>query len=376
MPSRNVQCPVCGAVLSVPPGVADCFVRCGTCRHRFRLPRQISVTDEAIAEWLWQAKPASAQQQEQGQEQTPVEKPPEVVSGKTAVLPALSDKIRLVRVDQLGATFEFPAKRLTDPSFRCAMPRQCLRCSERVHLEAHVIIYAPLMQDSFTTESQHIRPDWVGDPEISRLSGQELLSALPEVSKVSPPANLPMPYWLCDMCDGEGLIAAQAQINAATGQGTCLLRIGNLRRAEEFMVSAGGGGSSEHAEFIRHIASHREQPWDTLPQTIQNRLKSWYTPAKGEHFQAYIPDRERPRSEDGASGVLLTNQRMICRAQSDHFEVRLGDRVRLQAPSAGGRIRLRIKTREWEVKRLTVDRAGVDQLKRALSAVKFNAVWY
>ena len=26
------------------------------CRHRFRLPKGIAVTDEAIAEWLWQER--------------------------------------------------------------------------------------------------------------------------------------------------------------------------------------------------------------------------------------------------------------------------------------------------------------------------------
>ena len=135
MRDRHVQCPICSAILKVPPGLSNCYVRCGTCTHRFRLPRRIAVTDDAIADWLYQVRPDQDEEQaeEVAADQEAVSADEGPVSGQTAVLPAISENISLVHVDDRGATFEFSAHSLTKTAFRCAMPRRCIRCGRRSH---------------------------------------------------------------------------------------------------------------------------------------------------------------------------------------------------------------------------------------------------
>jgi len=387
---RHVQCPVCGTILNVPPGCANCNVRCGTCRHRFRLPRHIAVTDDAIAEWLWQGQrrpedrqaltePQKAQQIRQARQRAAKARQAKqaIAAGETAILPALTDELRLVRVDNRGAMFEYPADRLNTPEFRCAMPRKCLRCGAKTHLQAHLIIYTTRLQDSFTVEAQHGgRRLVLNSRDAQSLAGPRLLGALPAVPGVPAPGNLPMPYWLCDMCTGTGMIAAQIQINPDTGKGACRLLIRNLRRAEEFFLAAGGEGSADYAEFRRYIASVPEKPWDNLSETVQQRLGQWYRPGKGEQLLAYVADRSRPRDDDGLYGIIVSTGRLILRTSAESRQAKPSDRLRLELSSATGRPRLRVKAPTWEVKRFCMDRESPEQLRRALSAGKFNAVWY
>ncbi len=383
MHMRHVQCPVCGTILRVPPGLSNCPVRCCLCHHRFRLPRRIAVTDEAVTEWLWQdrrremgddldvTKDAEAQRAETEALSDAA------ASGKTTVLPALSDAIRLLRVDKKGALFEFPTSRLHVPTFRCAMPRKCVRCGTRTHLQAHLIVFSEVLRDSFSLEAEHAAGALsIRDPQLAHLDGEELLKHLPEVPNVPPPAHLPMPYWLCDMCSGAGMISGQIEIYNATGKGLCRLQIRHLARAEEFLVAAGGQGSSDHAKLQRRITAAVANPWQSISGSVQHRLGTWYKPQGGERFVAYVPDRDLGRSEDGMSGLVVTNHRLIYHTQLRHHEAKINEPLKFQLVGSTTRGQLRIKAPAWEVKRLTVDGDGVARLRRALTTTKFNAVWF
>jgi len=355
------------------------------CHHRFRLPKGIAVTDEAIAEWLWQGR-------EREEDESRVRAPTTEVSGaaekrafqgagssgETQVLPVLTEQIRLIRADSKGALFEFPVARLKDADFRCAMPRRCIRCGTRSHLAAHVIIYAPRLVDSFSLESEHSAGELVISSErLGHLDGQSLLDALPEVPNVPEPAKLPMPYWICDMCTGKGMISGQIQIDpAGGGRGLCRLFIRNLRRAEEFLIRAGGRDTHDHSELRRRITASAENPWDNLPEVVQHRLGTWYNPAPGERFVAYVPDRDLARTEDGMSGLVVSNMRLIYHTRLRHRESKISESLKLQLSMSASRGRLRIKSPSWQIKSFTIDRDGVSRLRRALTAAKFNAVWY
>lgn len=369
---RHVQCPVCGTLLSVQPGIVKCFVRCGMCQHRFRLPRRIAITDDAIAEWLWQGK--GREEEEEAAKPSPPQPPP---SGETAVLPALTDAIRLVRADNKGALFEFPTKRLRETDFRTAIPRRCIRCGTRSHLEAHLVIYSSKLLDSYSLEAERSTGNLsVPGSDLYHLQGPELLSYLPEVPDVPPPGNLPMPYWLCDMCTGSGTISGQIQINPDTDQGVCRLLIRSLPRAEEFLVAAGGLNTQYHMELRRQITAVTANPWNELPEAVQHRLGTWYRPGTGERFVAYVADRDRSRAEDGMSGIVVTNHRLIYHTQLRQREAKVTEQIKFQMSTSGTRPRLRIKSPFWEVKRFTVDRDGLARFRRALTAARFKAVWY
>lgn len=374
MRARQIVCPACGTILDVPPGKSDCFVRCGSCHHRFRLPKRIAVTDDAITDWLAEGRTPEEEKHAAERHLRPQEEA--ASSAGTAVLPAISDAIRLVKSDASGALFEFPAVRLSDPAFRCAMPRRCLRCGGRTHLAAHVIVYATHLVDGSFAAAQSGAGELVLRGEgVAELPNEELLNRLPVVPNAPPPADKPMPFWLCDMCTVGDLISGQIR-TGGEGVGLCRLWIGALRRAEEFLIAAGGKDSPGHAELRHRIASMVENPWGSLPLTVQTRIHQWYRPAQGERFIAYVADRERARSEEGLAGVVVSDRRVVYHTSVRHKEVGRDEKLELTETVESGRAWLEIKCSSWDLKRIPVDRDGLARLKNALTRGDFRFVWH
>lgn len=374
MRARQVLCPACGTILDVPPGKSDCFVRCGGCRHRFRLPKRIAVTDDAVTDWLAEGRTPEEDKHAAERHLRPQEEA--ASSAGTAVLPAISDAIRLVKSDTSGALFEFPAARLNDSAFRCAIPRRCLRCGGRSHLSAHVIVYATHLVDSSFTTTQAGSGDLVLRGEgVAELANEDLLSRLPVVPNVPAPADKPMPFWLCDMCTAGDLISGQIRMGGES-VGLCRLWIGALRRAEEFLVAAGGKDTPGHAELRHRIASLVENPWSSLPLAVQNRIQQWYRPQQSEHFIAYIPDRERARSEEGLAGIVVSDRRVVYHTSVRHKEAGRDEKMELTETVESGRTWVEIKCASCDLKHVPVDRDGLTRLRNALTRGEFKFVWH
>jgi len=286
------------------------------------------------------------------------------------------EQLRLLKFGDSGALLEFPAERLKESCFRCAIPRRCLRCGARSHLLAHLIVYAPQLVDNMSLEAEHAAGQLVlREDEIRDMSSDQMLDRLPLVPNVPPPGNLPMPYWVCDMCSGAGLISGQIQVNSSTGKGWCRLRIRNLRRAEEFMEAAGAKDTKGYDVLHSHLEASEENPWEQLPSVIQHRLEQWFKPAGGEQFMAYVPDRDRVRTEDGMSGLLISNHRLIYHSRLRHSESTIDKPLKLATSSNAGKIVLRLDTQAWQIKHLVLDRDGLNLLRRSLTIGSFKSVW-
>jgi hypothetical protein len=349
-------------------------VRCGSCRIRFRLPKRIAVTDDAIAEWLAEGRKPEARH---APEKVPTHEEQTAASQSTAVLPAVSDAIRMVKSDASGALFEFPSARLLDPAFRCAMPRRCLRCGTATHLAAHVIVYVAHLVEGVSQEADRIAGSLVlkGD-DVKSLSNEELCKRLPRVPNAPPPADLPMPYWLCDICTARDLISGQIRLDPASGVGLCRLWVGNLRVAEEFVVATGAKSSTALAELQHRIAATAENPWSFLSLVVQNRLQQWFKPQHGEHFLAYTPDRDLTRTEDGMGGIVVSDKRLICHNPMRQREATVAEALEMEETVEEGKHRLRIKSPSWEVRKVAVDREGLVRLKAALVKGMFRVTWH
>jgi len=388
MEPRQVVCPECGQRLRVPPEYLDRLVRCRRCSRQFRAAPAVSnVTEDDILQWLTEAddmeEPAAPVETVQSQ---PVQR----AAAEVAVAPTMEPlgeeggemaggaKIRLVKIEPTGeALFEFPAGRLLETEFRCAMPRRCLRCGNKAHLQAHVIIYAHQLPHGVSLEAEHAAGAlFLTEQETRGLTNEELLARLPQVPNAPHPGDVPMPYWLCDLCTPGNVISGQIQVNTATGEGRCRLLVRNFRRAEEFMVAAGGEGAPGYTDLHDRVAATIERPWDRLPLIVQDRVRQWFKPAEGEHYLAYVPDRDHMRTEDGVAGLVISNKRLIYHTQMRHRECNVGDSLELQLAMTGKTGRLRIFTHSWEVKHLPVDRDGISRLRYALTVGKFHAAWH
>ena len=380
MKAIHVKCPSCGATLAVPNDSLKRRIRCGRCKHRFALATQSeAVLEKVIASWLSdEEEPEATQDMPQGEalaEKAPAAAPEE------APLPEprqpKKGNIRVVKIER-GVLFEFPVSRLLDPEFRSAFPRQCLSCESRAHLRAHVVIYAgQLVQDSISMEDEHSAGTLVlSNEEVRGLSDEEILDRLSRVPNVPHPADLPMPYWVCDMCSGTGQVSGQIQVNPETGKGWCRLFIRNVHRSLEFMVNAGGEGAEGYDMLKERVEQTAEHPWDNLSEVVQHRIQQWFQPKGGEQFIAYVPDRDHVRTEDGVAGVLISSRRLIYHNPRRHWEMSVEDPVELQTFTGGGRGSVSISTPSWSIRQMSVDRDGLTRMRRALALSKFQAVWH
>jgi len=380
MSSVTINCPSCHAKLAVPREAVKRFIRCGRCKHKFPFASvKQKVVEDVIASWLTE----ETLEEEEGMapsEESVGEKSlllhPEEDEGLLDSAPAPPGEIRCVAVERRGALLEFPAERLRSAEFRCGFPRQCMSCDSRTHLHAHVVIFASQLRLSMSMEAEHDAGALViGDAETRGLSDMEILKLLKRVPNVPSPADLPMPYWVCDMCSAAGVVSGQIQVNRSTGKGRCRLFIRNIRRALQFMADVGGEDSEGYDQLKDRVDRTARRPWHSLPQVIRHRLEQWYQPEKGEQFVTYIPDRDHARTEDGISGLVISDVRLIYHTPRDHRQVRKDEHLELSHATGGGKRSVNIHAPSWEIKHFSVDRDGLAKMRRALALQKFKAVW-
>lgn len=386
MQTKRVICPYCGGMLQMPSGQTNPVVRCGKCQERFRLPKTAEISQDTITFWLKDALTPpdlgdddleAARPSRASVSAEPMPTPHEsVLSSPPVPGNTFGQPIRLVKFGDAGALMEFQAARLREVSFRSAMPRRCLRCGTATHLFAHIIIYSGQLVDNVSLEAEHAAGELRLSEEHARdLSPQQLLDRLPLVANVPEPGNLPMPYWVCDMCSGAGLIGGQIQVNTQSGNGLCWLKIRNLRRALEFMENAGGGATKAFRQLRERVESSIENPWEQLPSVIQHRVEQWYKPGAGEQYIAYVPDRDRTRTEDGMSGLLISNRRLIFHTRLRHSETTSDKPLKLRLSNDSGKLSVKLTTPTWDIKHLVLDRDGANLLRRALVVSGFKPVW-
>lgn len=382
MADRRVRCPQCAVILRVPGGFTGTKVLCTACSSRFYIP---ALSDAVILDWIgvpnkddsWSDQPVDTSLTESPTAAVPG--PQDVVEqASTSNLPLTAAGLLLVRIDRRGALFEFPAELLQDKHFRGAMPRRCIRCGTKSHIQPHVVIFGHAMADCSSLENEFLerRPD-ISDNDARNLPTEQLLDRLPGVMKVPAPVAVPMPFWVCDMCSPSNMVFAQSEVHHDHGERVlCHLQVRRLWRAEEFAVAAGAAGSAGFDSLHRAVEESQEKPWDTLAGVVQQRLQQWYHPHKGERFVAYIPDRTRARTEDGMVGLVVSNRRLIYHHQMRHRESEKGEPLELQFAMDAGKGNLHIKSPNWEIRNISVDKPGLEWLRRSLTAERFHAAWH
>ena len=375
----HVHCPTCGTVLDVPATYTHSHARCGKCHTRFPMPKREAVVENTIADWLIAEEepedaPAGAEKEPSLEEFA--HRADAEHSGRTSVLSAIQGDIRLVKIENRSALFEFPTRRMRDTSFRCAMPRVCLQCNSRSHLHAHVVIFTTQMVASASLEAEHSAGALkLTEDEVRDMQGEELLARLPHLPSLPPPADLPLPYWLCDMCGTSGAISGQILGDPAKDDSLLRLLIRNLRGAAEFMAAAGGKDRPGYTELTERIEATADSPWDQVPLSAQHRLQQWFKPKGSETFLAYVPDRDHVRTEDGMAGLLISSKRLIYQSKLRHRECAVAHAMEFKLAMGKEAGRLRIKTPGWEISHLTLDRNGIQSLRRALTLGKFQTSW-
>jgi hypothetical protein len=376
--ARLARCPHCRHVLEIPGPYEGTRVLCGVCEGKFLIPAT-NVSEGTILDWI-----GGADKDETRAEAPPVEVPdalmgeqPRADDQEEADLATHEEGFRLVRLSSRGALFEFPARKLFDKHFRAAIPRSCMRCGTTAHLQPRMIIFGHEMMDSSTIELEYIstRPE-ISEHDLRTLSEDKILERLPKVQRISPPGDLPMPYWICDMCSPSSLLSARGEFRDDKEGGTCWLQIRRLWRAEEFLVNAGGKDTRAHKQLSEALEQNPERPWDMLAGVVQQRLQQWYRPQRGETFVTYVPDATRARTESGMSGIVISSRRLIYHSSMRHRESEKGEPLELEFGLRGTEGTLRIKGPNWEIKKIAIEKVGLGRLRKGLAQEGFATTWH
>ncbi len=382
---RHVGCPSCGTVLGLPSVLRQHVVRCGQCRTVFRVAATQLEVDEQVLGWL-KTEDVELEEHPAAKTAAPIESDFMVSHGEglsqadasrtSSPVDVGGGQVRLVKVEARGALFEFAPKRLREDAFRCAIPRVCIHCLARAHLTAHLVIFTGQLRDSISMEAEHkAGHQSIPQEQLRQLKGAELLAQLPQVPNVPAPANLPMPYWVCDLCNGAGAIGGQIQVNNATGEGFCRLAVRNLKIGLKFFENVGGTGTPVHArfqEFLRHFEADR---WDALPSVVGHRVEQWFRAEDGERFLGYIDDLSRRRSERGMAGLVVTDRRLIYHRPPRHHQIERGSSLSVQVRMASGKEIATIDAPDFKRRSISLDRRGIRRFRRCLSEGGFGAVW-
>lgn len=376
----SVRCPKCEAVLGVPEDYRGNRFICGSCRSKFKIA---SLSDEEILDLIGPRNldettagmyPAM-DEGELGADGEHHDHHDLAMKLATHMDTGITD-LDMVRIDANGVLFEFSADIYKTPEFRSAFPKKCLRCGVEHHLRPHIVIFSKQMKDSASVENEYITSKPViTENDLLTKSSLDLLKIMPDVPRVPEPSELPMVFWICDLCSPDNMVFAQNKLTAQGGK--MRMQIRRLWRAEEFLKNFGAQDSPAHKRLVSDIEENKETPWDCLPGVVQQRMRQWFKPGRGEIFSAYTPDRTHSRTEDGMSGIVVTNRRLIFNSSMRHREADKSTQLELDffRASEKGQYKINIKSPNWEVKNLIIDKAGLECLRRALTKEKFNTVW-
>jgi hypothetical protein len=75
------------------------------------------------------------------------------------------------------------------------------------------------------------------------------------------------------------------------------------------------------------------------------------------------------------AGIVVSSKRLICHNPMRQREAMTGEALEIENIPEEAKNRLRIKSPDWEVRKLAVDREGLVLLKAALAKGEFRVTW-
>lgn len=315
-----VMCPGCSLKFKVPVHLIGKRARCNDCQTIFVLEAPAGMLEDTVAEWLFEgavppkpidsaigtpAKAAGGAAAKTDAAAAVQARPHPAEAGKVTVEP-----VRLERIDEMGAYFEFPAERLPDYQLRGSLPRKCIACSSPDHLRVVSLVWTDRLppREQLRFQEAHVQVAGMLE-QYEGQSLEEFLGRLPQNKMLPVPYSMPFPYYVCPDCSTIGEILTHVLSHGQKEY--CQIMISNLEVAADFLAANGGADSEDYHMVLEAWQRQKEDPWRTLSLGVRNRLGNWFEKGPGERFVEYFPDAEFCKTELGTAGVILTNRRAI-----------------------------------------------------------------
>lgn len=330
-----IVCPRCGQKYRVPRDRLGARARCKKCGQGFRIAERAPIDDDTICGWVTEDDPAhSSVLGSTGVLESPAPKPKEAMTRSTLAQkpPPAQPRISFERIDELGAYFEFPVESLRDADLRGSFPHRCVNCLSRTGLLGHLLIWAGKLprKDAFNLKEMESRTIRRLDELLFAYKG-DWLNHLEPLDMLPPPFNLPMPYFVCEHCSAVGEITTHTLLHEQ--REFCQIGIANLALALEFYRNNGGRGTPGYQKLMVAGRQQRDNEWQRLPFAVRTKISQWFQPGESESFLGFFSDRDFAHAERGASGLVLTDKRMVYKkyAAQREFVLEKGGELYIEA---------------------------------------------
>lgn len=359
-----IACPHCSAQFKVRRETLGRMARCGKCQRTFPLTLPKAFNEDEILNWV--------EKKDRNEEDIPNAS----VAGLNvmAKIDASSSKskvsFKLQHIDRNGVHFRLTREILKTEKFRSSFPRVCAGCQDKRNLRVFLVRWPVKgISPAGFGDVNSLRPTATLN-ELPAVSPMELLQYLPTDKNLPEPFGLPFPFFVCGRCKPEGLVYSPYLIDQKDE--TCVLSVFNPELAFELYTANCSQETADYQKLLSHAGLCKTSRWETLPEPDRKRIAQWYKPSPSEVFVCYVSDLDNPRDRKGQTGIVLTNQRMVCGKDPLLRQFPFQEHVTLSCHSApeGRKIEISSSTQSRISFRLC-DSAWVD-LKHSLHDLKVN----
>lgn len=386
-----VECPSCSQKYRVSPSAVGQNARCAKCKTAFVVTAPAPFDEDTIVSWISEPNPnaeSAAQKPDRAADSVmgstglfhPPEAPPPPAhdpavprlahDGPPSQPPAEPEtpSVRLARIDEEGAHFEFPVSALASEELRDAFPRKCAGCGIRHGLSIHLVYWPDLMKSQDAVHWKEYQNTPVGEWEqYSHIAGHAWLRRLPAPRHAARPFNEPFPFLICRHCHASREVQGRMVVHRS-GE-VCGLMIRSLATAVEFYRHNGGRHCPDYQKLIEERDIRHDRRNELTPD-VRTRLSHWFTPLPGEQFVRYFPDAEFSATEAGNAGAVLTVRRLVFKKFAAYRDYPLNQACRVEIKSGGAHATVQIMEEGHRPALLALTDANASQLVLALRSLK------
>ena len=368
-----VRCPSCNQKYRMDASAQGHKVRCKKCGEKFVVARPPVPDDDTVLGWMQEdeVKPKPAAAPAVAAAPRPVApKPSAKRPAARAATPGPDEEVaaadvHLVRIEEDGALFEFPASALSGEAVRSALPRKCVGCGTKKDLEVH-LIYWPERMGAAAAGQWKDREETVVGKLDAFAKGAAILAELPPLRHLPPPFNLPFPVFSCEYCHPAREVIGH--VHKRGRHEVCHLKIASLMVAVGFFRSAGGRNTPEYHRLIEE-RDLRHDAWREVDADVRHRLAHWFEPQAGERFVKFFRDAEFSAAEAGNSGIVVTDRRVVFKKYAAFRDYRLADPCQLEVRPHGNRATVRIIEEGHRPAVVELEPGGAETLATTLRGV-------
>ncbi len=388
MNTHVVPCPACQTPLNVPPSAGGRRARCPACGDRFIIPTRTDLMDDTVSGWIEQdvgdviedrdrvsdenqasqvrpaiteAKPTAQEQEseetivgvpfDQHTMERPKPKPRPVVTqarkssrddeDESSEYPRnlrtdpKSPHLVVLKCGSAGVRFAFDSKWLAHEGFRASMPTRCAYSgvADRMKLIARPMVFADRARGTKTSAG-----DISSVHDIKSLadsSPRQIMQMMGTIEGMPSPFLYTMPYYISTRYANKAIHCMTR--DRASGSITAEVIIPDAACALEWLSRVNGVCGPEYELLERDTSLLHGDRFQELSEVCRGRIQSWCKLRPHEIFQVYLNDADFGRLDEGLSGLIVTDQRVVYCKYHHRGQVRLDEEESSIVIKPGGR---------------------------------------